>query len=62
VAAAEVTPCSLGCNGEAGEFYVPLATGDIGVFAQCGTFVRRLSLVGNAAALEAGPRSFLRPF
>jgi len=58
----EVAPGSLGCNGEAGEFYVPLVTGGIGVFDRRGTLVRRLPLTGNAAALDAGPRSFVRIF
>jgi hypothetical protein len=58
----EVAPSSLGCNGDAGEFYVPLATGGIGVFDRRGTLVRRLPLAGNAATLDAGPRSFVRVF
>ena len=58
----EVAPTSLGCNGDAGEYYVPLATGGVGVFDRRGALVRRLALAGNAAALAAGPRAFLRVF
>jgi hypothetical protein len=58
----EAVPGSLGCNGDAGEYYVPLATGGIGVFDRRGILVRRLPLTGNAAALDAGPRSFVRVF
>jgi len=58
----DVAPSSLGCNADAGEYYVPLATGGIGVFDRRGTLVRRLPLAGIATALDAGPRSFVRVF
>jgi hypothetical protein len=58
----EIAPGSLGCNGDAGEYYVPLATGGIGVFDRRGILLRRLPLMGDAVALDAGPRSFVRVF
>jgi hypothetical protein len=62
--AAAVHPVSLGCDSEAGEYFVPLAEGGIGAFDRDGRLLRthRVPAGATPAAIGAGPRAFLRLF
>jgi hypothetical protein len=62
--AATVHPVSLGCDAEAGEYFVPLADGAIGVFDREGHLLRSHQVPAGVApaAIGAGPRAFLRVF
>jgi hypothetical protein len=62
--AAAVHPVSLGCDAEAGEYFVPLADGAIGVFDREGHLLRQHQVPAGVApaAIGAGPRAFLRVF
>jgi hypothetical protein len=61
---AGVRPVTLGYDSDAQHCFVPLADGlAVGVFDTTGRLVSRLPCPeGPAAALDAGPRSFLRVF
>jgi len=62
--AAAVRPVSLGCDAEAGEYFVPLAGGAIGAFDRDGRLLRQHDVPAGTspAAIGAGPRAFLRLF
>ncbi len=62
--AAAMHPVSLGCDAEAGEYFVPLADGAIGVFDREGHLLRSHQVPAGVApaAIGAGPRAFLRVF
>lgn len=62
--AAAVHPVSLGCDSDAGEYFVPLADGAIGAFDRDGHLLRthRVPAGVTPAAIGAGPRAFLRLF
>ena len=54
LASDEIAPRSLGCNGEAGEYYVLFATGSIGVFGRRGVISRRRPTLVPPPVLACG--------